>query len=157
MYELGEPTLATPEGISCDYRMPYPDQTHDLHILVVSFSGAYPRGSLGDAHGAYIAVTAMHGLHAFEPDCIVLDFRLLEYQRGNGLRRVFEDIRHFMDCGRETSVPPFPIVVVTSDLCGDAIESLLSTLWGVSIDTLTTDIDEAIEAGVELARNWLDA
>ena len=157
MYEIGELTFRPPDNIDCRYQMPDPTQTHDLHILVVSFSGTYPRGSEGDAHAAFIAVMTMSGLHAFEPDCIVLDFRALDYQWGNALLRVFEDIGQFMNCGSASGTPPFPVVVVASDLCANAVASLLSPEGDAASESIFTDIDEAIETGAELARQWLDA
>lgn len=157
VYELGELTYSPPAGIDCRYAMPDPAETQDLHILVVSISGTYPRGSEGDAHAAFVTVSAMHGLHAFEPDCVVLDFRSLDYQWGNAMLRVFEDIGQFMDCGRESGAPNFPVVVVASGLTGDALSSLLSPEPSAAGEQLFDDIDAAIASGVDLAREWLDA
>ena len=157
MYELGELAYAPPDNIDCRYSMPDPEQTQNLHILVVSFSGTYPRGSEGDPHAAFITLSTMHGLHAFEPDCIVLDFRSLDYQWGNAMLRVFQDIGQFMDFGHEAGVPNFPVVVVASGLTADALSSLLSPEASTAGELLFSDIDEAIATGVDLARAWLDA
>ncbi len=157
MYELGELAYAPPDNIGCQYSMPDPADTHDIHALVVSYAGTYPRGSEGNAHAGFIAIAAMHGLHAFEPDCIVLDFRALDYQWGNAMLRVFQDIGQFMDGGRESGVPNFPVVVVAQGLTADALSSLLSPAGSDRNEILFTDVDEAIENGIDRAREWLDA
>ena len=72
-YSLIQATPRVPDGISCRYFLVDPSQAGRRTLLVVAFEGEYPDGSRGNAHGAYIATSAIHGLHAFDADGVVLD------------------------------------------------------------------------------------
>jgi hypothetical protein len=156
-FALTEAFPPEPPGITSRFFLPDPDLTDRMRILVVSFAGEYPDGSRGNAHGAFIAVSAMHGLLAFNAHCVVLDFRDLTYRWGNTLLGVFDDISQFKDAGAEPDSPPFPIVVVTSEKSRDGILSLVTPLGQPAPEWHFEDLDAAIEYGVRKAGEWLDA
>lgn len=147
--------IEPPEGIECRYGIvgnPEPKDAPD--ILVASFHGTYPDGSLGNAHGQYIASATLHGLAHFEPWCVILDFRELEYRWGNTLLAAFQQIEQYMP--PEPGEPPFPFVVVTSGKCRDAFLSLV-TPTGSPPDWHFDNFDHALENAVERANHWIDA
>lgn len=156
MYELKEQAYERPSGIDCKFYMPDQSRTDSTDILVVSFSGVYPDGSLGNKHGFYIALQTMFGVHAFDPDCIILDFRNLEYRWGNTLLKVFQDISDVKDSGKNEEEPFFPVLAVTSQKCEAAFLSLVTPSGHPKPDWCFNNIDQAIEIGVRKAKEWLD-
>ena len=58
-FPLTEVNPPVPEGLGCRFLLAEPSQTDRLTILVVAFDGDYPEGSLGNAHGAFIASSAL--------------------------------------------------------------------------------------------------
>lgn len=155
-YALEPITPHRPDGLSCRYLMPPCEQTNGHAVLVVAFEGEYPNGSLGNGHGHYIAVQTLYGILAFDPSCVVLDFRLLTYRWGNTLLRVFEDIAQYKDAGNSPDDPRFPVVVVTSRLCRDAFLSLVAPAGAAPPSWHADDLDEAITCAVKAADAWLD-
>jgi hypothetical protein len=137
--------------------MPPRHQTDNARVLIVAFKGEYPDGSLGNAHGHYIASETMHGIHAFDPHCLVLDLRLLAYRWGNTLLRVFQDISQFKDSGAAPGEPVFPVVVVTSMLCRNAFLSLMTPSAAAPPAWHFDDMDEAIAYAVKASDEWLNA
>ena len=156
MYNLKEKNYAAPDGISCKFYMPDRAGTDNMDVLVVSYTGAYPDGSRGDAYGSYIAVMAMYGIVAFNPDCIILDFSNLEYQWGNTLLKVFQDISQFRDADKEDDEPCYPVLAVTSNKSRNAFLSLVTPVGGEEPRWHFEDINKAVEYGVLAAKEWLD-
>lgn len=154
-YLLSSVSPKTPDDLSCRYLMPSAVQTDGLQVLVVAFDGNYPDGSLGNAHGHYIARETMCGIHAFEPDCVVIDFRQLAYRWGDTLLRVFQDISQFKDAGAASDEPSFPVVVVTSPLCRQAFLSLVAPSGASSPPWHFEDVDAAITYAVQRSKEWL--
>ncbi|WP_457332596.1 hypothetical protein [Rhizobacter sp. P5_C2] len=153
-YSLIQSTPRVPHGISCRYFLVDPSQAGRRTLLVVAFEGEYPDGSRGNAHGAYVATAALHGLHAFDADGVVLDFRGLTYRWGNTLLKVFEDIGRFKDTDLEPGEPRFPVVVVTSERCRSAFLSLVTPTGQPAPDWHFDEIDEAIEFGLAWIDRW---
>lgn len=131
-------------------------KSEHTRVLVVEFAGEYPHGSSGNAHGAYVATTALRGLQVFEPYCVVLDFRALSYQWGNTIYRVFSDIAQWMDSGNGPSDPPFPVLIVGSER-SRGLRSLIASADGALPPTYFEDLDEALEAAIKAAHAWIDA
>jgi hypothetical protein len=155
-YALTAVVPSKPDGLACRYLMASPEETDGTRVLIVSVDGKYPDGSLGNAHGHYIASSTMYGLHVFDPDCVVLDFRLLAYRWGNTLMRVFRDISDFMDPGAVTGEPRFPVAVVTSELSRDGFLSLVTPLGTSAPGWHFDDVDAAIAYAVQASKEWLD-
>lgn len=156
-YSLAAISPSKPDGLSCQYLMPPLEQTDRIRVLVVAFDGDYPDGSLGNAHGHYIAYETMCGIHAFDPHCVVLDFRKLAYRWGNTLLGVFQDISQFKDAGADPGEPAFPVVVVTSPLCRQAFLSLVTPSDGASPPPWHfDDMDAAITYAVRASKDWLN-
>jgi hypothetical protein len=155
-YSLTAVMPSKPEGLSCRYLIASPEETDGMRVLIVSFDGNYPDGSLGNAHGHYIASSTLHGLHVFDPDCVVIDFRLLAYRWGNTLLRVFRDISDFKDAGAVAGEPRFPVTVVTSKLCRDGFLSLVTPSGAAAPGWHFDDVDAAITYAVQASKEWLD-
>lgn len=153
---LTELTIPCPENISCKYYIPHGIDTQRMDILIVSFFGNYPDGSMGNEHGAYIAHMTVHGLLAFAPDCIILDLRELEYRWGNTLLRVFQDISGFKDQDKEQDEPYFPVLVVTSQKSRGGFLSLVTPSGAKEPDWHFAKMDDAIKRGITLAQQWLN-
>jgi hypothetical protein len=154
-YTLTEVVPEAPEGISSRYYLVDPLQTDRYKILVVAFAGEYPEGSRGNRHGWYVATSTLHGLHAFQANCIILDFTELSYRWGNTLLQVFQDISQLMDAGGEPENFPFPVMVVTSEKCRDAFLSLVTPIGKPEPPWHFDDLNLAIEAGIRAANDWL--
>jgi hypothetical protein len=154
VFALTQHQTPQPSGLSCSYYLVDPLQVNHRTVLVVSYGGIYPDGSRGNAHGRFIAVSAVHGLHAFDADCVILDLRDLSYQWGNTLLQVFQDISQFKDCGGEPREPTFPVAVVTSEKCQVAFLSLV-TPTGKSAPAWHFDnFDEAIRYATAKIEEW---
>lgn len=155
-FTLTEVEPPVPEGLSCRFFLADRVQTDRLTVLVVSFEGEYPDGSLGNGHAAYIATSTLLGLKAFDADCAILDFRAMTYRWGNSLLQVFLDVAQFRDAGCEPGEPPFPVLAVTSERSRAAFLSLVTPTGQPAPDWHFDDIDEAVAHGVRKAREWLD-
>ncbi|MEC7119749.1 MAG: hypothetical protein VXW65_07590 [Pseudomonadota bacterium] len=153
-YSLIESKPPVPDGISCKYFLLSEAQAKHGTILVASFKGTYPDGSLGNSHGAYIATAALYGVSAFDADCLILDFRELSYRWGNTLLMVFQDISQYKDGELEPDEIPFPIVVVTSDLSRDAFLSLVTPVGSAAPEWHFQDMDTAIEYAQRKIEEW---
>lgn len=149
--EIEELKIVAPPGIICRYSRPKSDSKSDDGVLIVSFDGTYPPGSRGNEHGSYMAHMTIHGVAAFSPDCVLLDLRRLEYQWGNTLLLVFQEIDRFMN---EPNEAPFPIVVVTGD---SSREAVLSLFGGDGGDWHYTSLEAGVEAARAKGEAWLDA
>ena len=153
-YTLIESKPHGPAGISCRYFLVPPEQAGRRTILVVAFEGEYPEGSRGNGHGAYIASEALHGVCAFDADCLLLDFRALEYRWGNSLLRVFQDVSQFKDGELEPGEPAFPVVVITSEKCKHAFLSLITPTGQSAPEWHFEEIDPAIEYAQRKIEEW---
>ena len=126
--EIQTVEISKPNDIDCTYGVIVDSEDADLvSVLVVSFSGTYPPGSLGNPHGHFITRATIHGLAAFDPLCVLIDLRELQYTWGNTLLSVFEHVNRYMRY--DDSEPKFPIVVVTSGKCRDAFPFIGDTRW----------------------------
>ncbi len=155
-FEIFERSISQPKSIKHKYFTPMKNQTDNMDILIVSFLGTYPSGSLGSSYAKYISLMSLHGLQYFEPECLILDFRELDYQYGNSLMGVFQDISIFKDANKEENEPFFPVLVVTSDKCKDGFLSLVTQNGQAEPSFHFSDLSKAIDRGVTLGRQWLD-
>lgn len=155
-FPLTEMSLPVPEGLSCRFLLAERDQTAGMTILVVAFDGDYPDGSFGNAHGAFIASSALHGLHVFDADCVILDFRGMSYRWGNRLLQVFQDIAQFKDADGDAGAPAFPVLAVTSAQSQAGFLSLVTRSGQAAPSWHFDDLDAAIAHGTRTAREWLD-
>ncbi|WP_140637511.1 hypothetical protein [Methylibium rhizosphaerae] len=153
-YSLIKATPPHPRGIECQFFLVEPAQAGRRRILVVSISGEYPDGSLGNAHGAYMASMALHGIHALDADGLILDLRGLAYRWGNTLLKVFQDVSQFKDAGAEPNEPRFPVAVVTSEKCRSAFLSLVTPTDQAPPEWHFDDMDQAIECSLKKVEEW---
>lgn len=153
-FKLIQSTPCVPEGISSRYLLVDEQQTGRRRILIAAFDGEYPDGSLGNPHGAYIASASLHGVHAYDADCLILDLRGLSYRWGNTLLKVFQDVAQFKDAEAEPNEPPFPVIVVTSDKCRDAFLSLVTPTGRASPEWHFEDMDAAIHYSLKKVEEW---
>lgn len=154
-FKLTEATPFTPAGLTCRFLLAERAQTDRMTVLVVAFEGEYPDGSLGNAHGHFIAAQALHGLHALDADCVVLDFRGMTYRWGNTLLQVFQDISQLKDSESEPGKPPFPVLAVTSEKSRAAFLGLVTHSGKTAPPWHFDDIDAAIAYGARKAKEWL--
>ena len=126
------------------------DEEHNIRVLVASFAGGYGVGSKGNGDGVFIAAETMRGLVAYDPCAAILDFREMRYSWGNTLLHVFQTVARYMD---EPGEPAFPVFVVTSELCRDALLGLMGGegRWHF------VDMDAALDAASAAGAAWLDA
>jgi hypothetical protein len=144
--------VADLSDLRCGYHL-HRGEPHNVTVLVAAFSGAYGVGSKGNGDGVFIAAETMRGLIAFDPVAVVLDLRQMSYSWGNTLLSVFQAIDQQMN---EEDGPPFPVFVVTSDLCRDAVLSLMGAGEGAALWHFS-DMDAALNAASKAALDWLDA
>lgn len=147
-FTLIESVPAVPEGLSSAFLLVDPSQTGRRRVLVVKVDGVYPSGSRGREHGRYVATVALHGLHAFEADCLILDLRGLTYSWGDTLLQVFQEVSELKDRELEPGEPSFPLVLVSSERCRDGLLSLLTPRGGEPPPWHFEEIDAAIEYGL---------
>lgn len=156
-HQLIEKIPSTPERLSCKFYQRERNGTDKIDVLIVSFFGDYPKGSLGNEYGSFIARKAIEGLMSFSVEALILDFREMNYTYGNTLLKVFQDIYQYMDAGNDDDDPIFPIFVVMSDENRAGILSLLTPVGSESIpDFCFDDMDEAIAKATEKGAYWLD-
>lgn len=153
-YSLVKADPPQPHGIECQFFLVDPSQAGRRRVLIASFSGEYPDGSRGNEHGAYMAVMALYGIHAFDADCLILDLRGLTYRWGNTVLKVFQDVAQFKDSDAEPNEPPFPIVTVTSDKCREAFLSLVTPSGQPAPEWHFDDMNRAIEYGLKKVEEW---
>lgn len=153
-YSLIKTIPPQPQGIECQFFLVDPAQAGRRTVLVASFSGEYPDGSRGNAHGAYIATMSLYGIHSLDADGLVLDLRDLTYRWGNTLLKVFQDVSQFKDADAEPNEPSFPMVVVTSEKCRAAFLSLVTPTNQAAPDWHFGDIDQAVEYSIKKIEEW---
>ena len=156
MYTMEKIKYDIPNDISYEYQMATSDDPDKVDILIVSFSGTFPRGSLGNEHGEFISFMTSFGVQAFKPECLILDFRKLDYTWGNALLQVFSDVSHLRDCEDEEYGPPFPILAVTSKQNRKAFLSLVTPVGEGEPEWHFKDLDEAIKYGIRVGREWIE-
>jgi len=125
-------------------------------IIVVIPKGEYPDGSKGNRHGKYIASMTMLALCEFDPWCLILDLRELDYRWGNTLAKVFEDVARYMDSEREPGDARFPVIVVTSDKSRAAFLSLVTPTNSPKPEWHYDTMGKAVVAAIEAANHWID-
>ena len=125
-YTLLEHKESNPNTIECKYFMPKEVLIDKIDVLVVSFFGIYPEGTLGRKHAMYISKKTISGIIEFNPEAIILDFRELTYNWGNSLLSVFQDIVLFKDGENTDDEPSFPIIIAASSKSSDGLVSLLT-------------------------------
>lgn len=145
-----------PAGIDSKFYLTEDPGPENVDVLVVSFSGEYPDGSLGNQHADYMKAITVYGLVSFDPDAIVLDFRDLSYRWGNSIFGVFQAISQMCDQEREPDEPCFPVAIAASEKCMAGLSSLLVPADADRPENLFDDLDKAILHARKKAREWLD-
>ncbi|SDR67887.1 hypothetical protein SAMN05216503_0336 [Polaribacter sp. KT25b] len=156
-YTLLENKEIKPDAINCKYFTIKEELIDKVDVLIVSFFGEYPDGSLGKKHGTYISKKAISGIIDFNPEAIILDFRELMYNWGNSILSVFQDIEQFKNAGNEENEPNFPILIVTSEKSKKGLLSLLTPATSNSVpDFIFEDINLAIKEAEKRGSYWLN-
>lgn len=156
-YTLLEYTEVHPATIDCKYLMPKEALIDSISVLIVSFFGEYPDGSLGRDHATYISKKTISGIIDFNPEAIILDFRELTYNWGNSLISVFQDIALFKDGENTVDEPSFPIIIATSAKSKNGLLSLLTPSTSTeNPDFIFEDINLAIKEAAKRGKFWLD-
>jgi hypothetical protein len=153
---LREVKIDRPPGLESKFSMVHGNGENIPPILVVNFDGSYPDGSAGNRHGNYIASTTLLGLSSFDPWCVILDFRKLEYRWGNSLLAVFQNIRAFMDSEKAPDEEPFPVIAVTSEKSREGFLSLVTPRGGEKPTWHFDNLGEAVDAAIIAANVWID-
>ncbi len=122
-------------------------------VAIVSFKGEYGDGSPGADDARYIKSITMSALLALDPCCIVPDLREMVYVWGDGLFGVFQDVSRFMD---EEGEPGFPVIVIASDKCLQAILSLFGTSLIEAGKWLFLDYEKGLSEAVRAGKEWLN-
>ena len=157
LYQFIEKIPSSPEDLTCKFHLKERSGEDKIDVLIVSFFGDYPKGSLGNEHGSFIARKAIEGLMSFSVEAIILDFSEMYYTYGNRLLKVFQDIYQYMDAGNDDDDPIFPILVVMSQKNRAGILSLLTPVGSESMpDFCFDDMGEAIVIATEKGAYWLD-
>jgi hypothetical protein len=156
-YTLLENKEIKPDAINCKYFTPKEELIDKIDVLIVSFFGEYPYGSLGKKHGTYISKKTISGIIDFNPEAIILDFRELTYNWGNSLLAVFQDIEQIKNAGNDEGEPNFPILIVTSNKSKKGVLSLLTPATSNSVpDFIFEDLNAAIKEAEKRGKYWLD-
>lgn len=156
-YTLIENISVKPENINCNYFSPKEKLAENIDVLITSFKGIYPDGSLGKNHATYISKKVIAGLIEFDPEVIILDFRELTYKWGNSILSVFQEVKAFKDGENLPEEPAFPILVLVSEKSKNGMLSLLTPVTSNSIpDFIFEDINLAIEEAEKRGKYWLD-
>lgn len=153
-YSLITTTPPQPQGIECQFFVVDAAHAGRRTILVASFSGEYPDGSRGNAHGAYVATMALYGIHSLDADGLILDLRGLAYRWGNTLLKVFQDVSQFKDSDAEPNEPRFPVAVVTSEKCRAGFLSLVTPTNQAVPEWHFDDMNQAIEYSLKKVEEW---
>lgn len=155
-YNLDQVQFSPPDGIESKFFIVDYSQTENKTILVISFFGDYPNGSLGNKHGRFISNISLLGLHSFFADCVILDFRELTYRWGNSLLHVFQDISQFMDDESDTTALKFPIITLVSEKSKSGLLGLLNHSRNAQPESIFENLEQAIDYGIEKAKEWLN-
>ncbi|MEO9572206.1 MAG: hypothetical protein ABJH82_00445 [Polaribacter sp.] len=156
-YTLIQNISKTPENISCTYFSPKEKLLDNIDVLIASFKGIYPEGSLGKNHATYISKKVISGLIDFDPEVIILDFRELTYNWGNSILSVFQEIKAFKDGENLPEEPAFPILVLVSERSKNGIISLLTPATSNTIPNyIFEDINKVIKEAEKRGKYWLD-
>lgn len=156
-YTLIENKSVNPGNISCNYFSPQEKLLDNIEVLIVSFKGTYPDGSLGRDYATFISKKVITGLIDFDPDCVILDFRELTYNWGNSILRVFQEIEALKDADKTPEEPAFPILVLVSEKSKNGIVSLLTPATSNTIPNfIFEDINLAIKEAEKRGKFWLD-
>lgn len=155
-YKKTEKQLITPENIRCTFSVI--ERTKDaIAVLLISFSGNYPEGSLGNTHARYISRNVLAGIIEFDPDAILLDFSALTYSWGNAILRVFTEISLFKDGENTVDEPNFPVIVLVSEISKNGIISLLTPSTATTKPSfIFENLDAAIDAAFIKGAYWLN-
>ncbi|WP_439129139.1 hypothetical protein, partial [Polaribacter sp.] len=140
-YLIREKEFSSPESINCKYYLVDRD-ANKIDVLMVSFTGNYPDGSLGKNHAKFISRKTISGLIEFDPDAVILDFRALEYNWGNNILEVFEYIYLLKDAENSAEEPSFPIIILVSDLSKNGMVSVLNPIGTQETSNLIFDDEE---------------
>ncbi len=157
MYQLKEIKKEQPSNIKCKYFSSKEKLKDNIDVLMVSFYGEYPDGSLGKKHATYISDKVFSGFINFDPEAIILDFRELKYSWGNSLLAVFQNIAQFKDAENEEGEPNFPVIILTSEKSKNGLLSLLTPATSNEIpDYFFEDEQKAIKSAEERGVYWLN-
>lgn len=155
-YLISKRNLKTPDSINCNYFIVDKNENR-IDVLIVSFSGNYPNGSLGKNHAKFITTNTITGLINFDPDAVILDFRELEYNWGNNILDVFECISFLKDSENSENEPNFPVLLLVSEKSKNGILSLLNLTDARELPNwISEDLNIVIENAIKKGKYWLD-
>jgi hypothetical protein len=123
-------------------------------VLIAAFHGQYGHGSAGNGDAAFMNANVLAGLAAYRPLCVILDLREMSYTWGNSLLNLFQDVETLRGDGGPI---PFPILVVTSDLCRDAILTLFSQTEPQAAPWHFRSLDSALDASRPAIERFLNS
>lgn len=138
---------ATLSQIRCEYWIPTGSDAGD--VLIVAFHGVYRPGSLGNPDADYMRGQVMAGLVMYRPMCLLLDFRKLEYEWGNSLLGIFQDVDDLLGNGTGRR---FPVLSVASPQSAAALHSLLKVEAPSPFHLV--DFDLALQEACRQAEAW---
>ena len=156
MYKLVKVKPVKPRRLSCRFWITSRSETDNIDVLIVSISGISPDGSRGRDQARFMAIKAMEGMIAFDPDAIIFDFSDLHYRWGNSILGIFQNISIFKDSENEEFEPPFPQIIVVGPASRDGILSLLGISDEKESNTVFNNLNDAIAQAAKAGKAWLD-
>ena len=156
-YNLKEVQPKEPENISCNFYIPNEELEDKIDVLIISFTGEYPKGSAGNNHATFITKNVICGIIEFNPDAIILDFRELAYTWGNSILDVFTQISFLKNSENTENDPSFPVSLIVSEKSKNGFLSLLTPTNSNELPNwMFENIDKAIKNAAEKGKFWLD-
>jgi hypothetical protein len=145
-------------SIAVTYYSPRPESGVSDEVLVVVFEGTYRRGSLGNLDAGYACGQILAGIYTWNPKALVLDLRGLSYEWGDQMSLVLLSGRqsrrlnldHVFQAGGPVEFEELPTTVVISELNGDGLTSLLSSVMKEPSERWLYDtLEQAVSAVCE--------
>lgn len=124
----------------------------DCAILYVKASGSYGVGSLGNPDGLYLVSHLAAHYFVYEPICIILDLRDLEYTWGNTIYRA---LNFFDEIGRDEDEKDKLNIIITSSKNQEAINGILERVV-VGKRFLCTSYEDALNVAIKNVEEYLE-
>ena len=124
----------------------------ELPVMIARFTGIYRRGSEGNPDGNFMFAKLNEHASIWDPACIILDLRELEYTFGNTL---LNSLRFFAVTNK-LEADQLLVIVVVSSKCREAIEGLLGAFVKNHPIDLLEDMDEALKRAEKMIKEYLD-